>query len=40
MQLLVLITPSFFVFVFEAKEFLQMEMEAVVFRLVFHKVHV
>jgi hypothetical protein len=36
-----LITPSFFfLFVFEAKEFLQMEMEAVVFRLVFHKVHV
>jgi hypothetical protein len=30
----------FFIFVFEAKEFLQMEMESVVFRLVFHKVHV
>jgi hypothetical protein len=30
----------FLIFVFEAKEFLQMEMEAVVFRLVFHKVHV
>jgi hypothetical protein len=40
MQLLVLITPSFFIFEFEAKEFLQMEMEAVVFSLVFKKVHV
>jgi hypothetical protein len=37
MQLLVLIISSFFIFVFEAKEFLQMEMESVVFRLVFHK---